>query len=351
MCKKLLLVFFITVIGGIVLCAGVTAAVDPFFVFHAPLSRFPYEIDNQLTQNPGMARHFSYDSAIIGSSMTFNFDTRDFEERMGLHTIKLSYSGAYTRDDAIILEQIFTREGIKEIFIPIDIVSFGAEPEETKFPVPYSYYDRNPFNDIPYLLNKDVLLQYIIKPLMQPEPTPLHAVYAETWRQEEEYDAVRVLSQFTPSPVRKEETARESLNAQAKVNLDANLIPFIEAHPETTFTFFFPPYSILFWYDLAREKRLDATLDACVYVAGELLRYDNVRVFYFQDMEEYITDLDNYADYSHYHPDMNRYMTACFADGIREIKSAEELRERTGHLALVTERFNYEALMEMSERQ
>ena len=30
--------------------------VDPFFHYHAPLENFPYLVDNQLSQNPGMAK-------------------------------------------------------------------------------------------------------------------------------------------------------------------------------------------------------------------------------------------------------------------------------------------------------
>ena len=73
--------------------------VDPFFHYHKPLEGFPYIVDNQLSQNPGMAQNFIYDSAIIGSSMTVNFHTSDFGQILGKNTIKLSYSGALPRDD------------------------------------------------------------------------------------------------------------------------------------------------------------------------------------------------------------------------------------------------------------
>ena len=40
-------------------------------------------------------------------------------------------------------------------------------------------------------------------------------------------------------------------------------------------------------------------------VLGEL---PNVRVHVFDDVEEIVTDLHNYKDTTHYHPDVNRYM-------------------------------------------
>ena len=64
-------IFFISV-------AALVVYVDPFFQYHAPLENFPYLVDNQLSQNPGMAKHMEYDSVILGSSMTVNFNTNWF---------------------------------------------------------------------------------------------------------------------------------------------------------------------------------------------------------------------------------------------------------------------------------
>ena len=89
--------------------AAVVVYVDPFFHYHEPLSGFPYIVDNQLSQNPGMAQNMDYNACIIGSSMTVNFDTDDFKELMGLDTLKLSYSGAYPKDDYNILSIVFDR--------------------------------------------------------------------------------------------------------------------------------------------------------------------------------------------------------------------------------------------------
>ena len=75
-------------------------------------------------------------------------------------------------------------------------------------------------------------------------------------------------------------------------------MPFVEEHPETEFYFFFPPYSILYWHNVMQDNSLNATMAQYRYVADRLLQYDNVHLFYFQNMEE-VTDLNNYADYSH----------------------------------------------------
>lgn len=80
------------------------------------------------------------------------------------------------------------------------------------------------------------------------------------------------------------------------------------------------------------------------YIARTLLAYDNVRVYYFPNQEGIVTDLNNYADYTHYHRDINRYMTECFADGNCEVNSAEEMEQVLDETRDMIERFDFETL-------
>ena len=107
--QKAVLCFLGVVAAAFLAVAALVVYVDPFFHYHSPLSGFPYLVDNQLSQNPGMAKHMDYDSVILGSSMTVNFQTTWFQELMGLNTIKLSYSGAFPKDQSNIMKIIFGR--------------------------------------------------------------------------------------------------------------------------------------------------------------------------------------------------------------------------------------------------
>ena len=51
----------------------------------------------------------------------------------------------------------------------------------------------------------------------------------------------------------------------------------------------------------------------------KLLECDNVRLFYFQDDKDIITDLSNYRDYSHYKIDVNYRMYEAMRDGTHEL--------------------------------
>ncbi len=355
--KCAFLVFVVFVAAAFLVAAALVVYVDPFFHYHSPLEGFPYLVDNQLSQNPGMAAHMEYDSVILGSSMTVNFQTAWFQELMGLDTIKLSYSGAYPKDQANIMEIIFQSKNnqgknrIKKVFLGIDVTTCTGGVEETKYPIPEYLYDDHYLNDIEYVLNKDVLLNYILRPLADPDPTDLSNVYASWWT-EEYYSEEWVLHNYIQPERKAEETAPEAYIEPASKNLDVNICPYIEANPETEFVIFFPPYSILFWNDVIRENHFEATIEEYRYIAERLNAYENVQVYFFTDQEEIICDLNHYADYTHYHPRYNRYMAECFAEG-RNLVAKENAPDGPGrpigayleHMREIAENFDYEELL------
>lgn len=343
-----------------VFVAALVVYVDPFFHYHSPLKGFPYLVDNQLSQNPGMAAHMEYDSVILGSSMTVNFQTSWFKELMGLNTIKLSYSGAFPKDQANIMEIIFkhgsdggacaggSKREVKKVFLGVDVITYTGGVDETKYPIPEYLYDDNYLNDIKYLLNKDVVLNYILRPMADPDPTDLSNVYASWWT-EEYYSEEWVLHNYTSPEQVAEETDREAYLASVEKNLAVNICPYIEQNPETEFVVFFPPYSILFWNDVLKENHLEATLEEYRYIAERLGAYENVELYFFPDQEEIICDLNHYADYSHYHPRYNRYMAECFASGecrvAGEGEKGKKIEEYLLHMREIVETFDFEELL------
>ena len=360
--RRMLLWFACLVTVFFVAIGALVVFVDPFFHYHTPLKGFPYQVDNQLSQNPGMAKHMEYDSVLLGSSMTVNFNTKWFEELMGLDTLKLSYSGAYPKDQANIMEIIFeSNHEVKTVFLGIDVITYMGGVEDTKYPIPEYLYDDNLINDISYLLNKDVLLNYILRPIADPEPTDLDTMYASWWTQEY-YNEQWVLHNYTsPEQVAKEAPADAYIEGVSR-NLDVNICPFIEENPETEFVIFFPPYSILFWNDVLKENHMQATIEEYRYLAERLNAYENVEIYFFPDREDIVLDLNHYADYSHYHPDYNRFMAECFVDGtglvakdvmpadadeetLEKYRNAKTIDEYLTHMEEIVAAFDFEALL------
>lgn len=353
--KRILIALAIIVGAALIGVACLTAYIDPFFHYHAPLENFQYAVDNQVNMNPGLAEHMEYDSVILGSSMTVNFETDWFKELMGLNTLKLSSSGAYPRDIANILSKVYEKKNdgsvrnVRYAFIGVDPMVYSAPPETTKYPVPEYLYDDNPINDIRYLINKDILLNYILKPVVDPEELNWSHIYA-SWFPEECYNEEYVLSMH---PMIKEKNPEEmpddAFTEPIKANLKANIIPYVEEHPETQFVMFFPPYSILFWNDAIMDNHLEATINSYITIVDELDEYENVSFYFFPDDAEIVCNLNNYADYTHYHPRVNRMITECIASGRRRVScgrymDGKTIREYMDSLRKMLENYDFEEL-------
>lgn len=331
--------------AGLLLAAAIVAAADPFFRYHDPLPGFPYVIDNQLSQNIGMAERFSYDGVITGSSMTMNFDTQDFTELFADHpqVLKLTMNGALPGDIGRMLEAVYggrsAAEGeIREIFIAIDPAAWTAEEGSVKYPYPEYLYDRNPFNDVKYLLNMEVLLEYCVKPAAEREGTPLNRVYMTEWEDDLYYTLDWILSHYDEPAAAPEQTPADAYLADTVRNMETYILPYVRAHPETEWYFFFPPYSLFYWHDAVRGDHLEATLAQEAAITELLLKEENVRVFQYQDREEIITDLDGgYMDEVHFRPEVNAYMAADMAADGERIRDAADMERHLTHLRTIIE--------------
>ena len=345
--KRWLAGFLGIFLAGLAGCMALVIWVDPFFQYHKPLAWFPYLVDNQVNQNPGLAKHMDYDGILIGSSMTASFNTDWFEELMGMKTQKLSYNGSYPKDLSNIMQLVFDAKGdqVKAVYMAVDQSTFSADPEETKFPVTDYLYDDNVFNDVPYLLNKDVLLDYILRPLADRKDASDWAELYKPWWTDEYYNKANVLMYYEAAEEKQEEEAlaADYFKDAVEENLQKNILPYIEAHPETEFYIFYPPYSILFWNDVTREKELEAVIGRLEYMTERLLNYENVHVFNFLGKKDIICNLNNYADYMHYHKNVCRYITECFATGENELHP-ENYGQAFDEIRTLAMSYNYPAI-------
>ena len=157
----------------IILTAAVTAGVcvytavlDPFFHYHAPLPGFYYKLENQRAQNDGITKHFDYDSLITGTSFTENFHTTQFDSLFDASSVKVPYPGASYREVNDNLKTAFrTHSGIRFVLRSVED-SYLIEDKDTLHKemgeYPTYLYNRNPFDDLKYLLNKDVIAGYCL---------------------------------------------------------------------------------------------------------------------------------------------------------------------------------------------
>ncbi len=344
--KKKLLVLTIIILIPFVIVGMIIAIVDPFFVYHAPLKRGYYIIDNQLEQNPGIAKHFEYDSIMLGSSMTTNFDTDMFDELLGSDMIKLSYNAAHPHDISKIMQVITEEEkALNYVFLCIDIKDYMYEPGTLSYPYPEHLYDNNVFNDLEYLLNKDVLLDYVVIPYLKKTKIKENEIY---WHwQNMIYGREWVLGNYSV-PEQSYLPCTQYTIENLQENLESYIIPYIEATPDTKWIVFFPPYSMLYWNNSLAANEVDIKLDGMEFITDYLMAYDNVEVFYFQDCEEWICDLNNYTDTTHYSKEVTDAMTVrlCTGEGC---VTKDDYQERLKKFGRFVKNYDYEALINGNE--
>jgi len=356
--RLFLLVFAALAAAGLLSAALLVIAIDPFFRYHAPIDGFPYVIDNQLSQNIGMAERFSYDAVITGSSMTMNFDTEDFTALFPDHpqTLKLTMNGALPRDIRRILSAVYGASepaarkdtpdapedsGVREVIIAIDPATWTAGTKEVKYPYPEYLYDRNPFNDVKYLWNREVLLDYCLRPLIEREGTPLNRVYMTEWEDDMYYTLDWILAHYEEPEAVPEETPADAYLADTDRNLTENLLPWIDAHPETTWYFFYPPYSILYWHNVIRENHLEATLAQERLITERLLSRPNTRIYQFQDWDSVILNINGgYMDEIHFRPEINHQMVSAMSASEEAVATLEGMNRHLERLRMILKTYD-----------
>lgn len=314
--RKGLMAIGITAAAGLLLSCCLTIIQDPFFVYHSPCSEQYYNFTNEAYQNPGIARNFDYTNIISGSSVTENFNTQYFDEQYGGQTVKLCYSGETLKNKYDILKLAFESKEeseIKNVFSSLDLWELvdteGAVYNES----PQYLMDDNVFNDANYLFNKDVLFDNVIPNLLNGgvEPQEMHSAF-KWWGMP--YGSYAIFEQWAvPSPWREEQEQSIYLDL-VEDNLNHYIIPLVKENPEIDFYFFYPPYSILYWYEKVCGGEVDALFAAKKYVNERLTQYSNVNVYDFQWDIDIITNLWNYKDTIHYGENIQNFIAEQFAE-------------------------------------
>ena len=79
--------------------------VDPYEIYHRALFYSPpYNSGTQVYSNAGVARSFTYDSIIVGSSVTENCTPSVYDAALGGRFVKLCMNGGLSRDHARMMD-------------------------------------------------------------------------------------------------------------------------------------------------------------------------------------------------------------------------------------------------------
>lgn len=336
-------------IRTLILLAAVIAAVvffDPFYQYHRPLPGLKAVLTDKEYQCIGTLRTFDYDALVVGSSVCENYNNYWFDEGFGCTTIKAIRSYGATADLCYLLDNAYESHNLKYVFYNIDpsSLSAGTEPTYESTGCPMYLYDRNFFNDYSYVLNKDVLMEKLPYMLAYSFIGDYDEGDSYNWAQWKYFGQDMAMGLYVRLSSVKE-MQPETINSEELADNIALLTAQVEAHPDTVFKFFFSPYSMLWWDNAYRSGERDAVIYNEKQAIGTLLEYDNVEIYFYQDDEEIITNLDNYMDMIHFSKDINYYVYDKLAKG-EERLTKDNYEERLDHMRELSEQIVSEDILE-----
>lgn len=321
-----ILSYFLIVFGVLSVAAAAVVKVDPFFHYHKPLTDvYYYKLSNERSSNDGITRHFDYDALITGSSVTENFKTSEMDAIFGTKSIKVSYFGAYYKEVNDNLKVgLQCNPQLKTVVRGLDMNYFIQDKDAMRTDqgtYPTYLYDDNLFNDVNYVLNRDVIFHRVYPMLTENDQegfVPGIASFDDYgfWMSGYTCGIHAIRPEGVPvkapgEPVHLSPADREILMD----NIRQNVTETAAQYPDVTLYYFFTPYSSIWWQSQVEEGTIYRQLEAERLIIEELLKYPNIRLYSFNLLTDYITDLNNYVDTVHYASWMNTLILRYMRDG------------------------------------
>lgn len=291
-------------VGMLMVVALVNFIIDPYLHYRKPNGILEYPLKDERYINDGIARNYEYEAMITGTSMTQNFKASQMEKLWRVPTVKTSYSGATFHElNTGIRRALSYNPELKYVLCSLDGSRINYEAGADSYEgYPEYLYDKNLFNDVNYLLNKEVVPKTIavVNYTRAGNKTTSMDAYG-TWSQyktfgKEAVEAARVPKQAAAEIVSFTKEDRQRVSE----NVSENYLKTALEYPDVTFYFFLPPYSIYYWEDLVKTGQMEAQLQAEELAVSLLTEADNVQVYGYADCIEIVGNLDNYMDILHY---------------------------------------------------
>lgn len=323
--KRWLTGWLVLVVMSLVIIGAWVYKIDPYFHYHKPdTNNYYYSLNNQRSQNDGISKHFDYDALITGTSMTENFKTSEFDDVFGVNSIKVPYSGgSYKEINDNLVIALNNNPNLKTIVRCLDMEKFFEEASAMRYELgeyPMYLYDSNPFNDVNYLFNRDVIFGRAYPMTVANETDEFEPGITSFDDYSRWQNCIFGINTVCPDGIKYSGhgDAIHLTNEEKKVieeNITQNVTSLADKYPDVNFYYFFSPYSIVWWEWVASDGTIYKRLEAERYIIELILEHKNIHLYSFNNRVDIITDLNNYKDRAHYGPWVNSLMLRWMKDG------------------------------------
>lgn len=332
--KKLM----IAIISVFMLITAIMVICDPYFLYHGPNGIFSYAMKEKDERyiNYGISKYFEYDAIITGTSMAENFRASQFDELFGVNSIKTCFSGGTHKVVGDYLRQALAGKNVEIVIRSLDLnyITYDKDRIKSGYDDPQYMYDDNIFNDVNYVLNKDMLfdvnMNNCILPTIRGEETTNFDDYAN-WMSGVKFGLEAVKKTYTRP--NSEDVARNTNMEVLRENMEQNITSIAEENLDVEFNLFIAPYSIMYFDELNQLGQIEEYFDELECILEILFEHENIYVHSFLDEYETICDLDIYRDTTHYREEINDVLMVKLAEGTSIVnkenykKHLEELEE------------------------
>lgn len=312
--KKWVVSFVFLFFNIIFIVSTTVFLVDPCFHYRKTLPNIFYELDEQRYQNDGILKHFDYNAIIIGTSMTENFKASAFEQVFEAKVIKVPFSGGTFKEINDNLVTAFNcKDDIKFVVRSLDITHINERSSKLREDLgayPVYLYNDNVIDDIYYILNKDALkmaLKNIMITIKDDKSGMTNFDEYCNWNKKYKFGKHYVVKKQYGKNLNQKDLSDNDKQTIYQ-NINENVIALAKANPNTTFYYFYPPYSIAYWAEENESGNLLRTFDGIVYATDIILEYPNIKLYYFGNMHDITENFDNYKDTTHYGEHINSKM-------------------------------------------
>ncbi len=314
--------FFICTFFPLAIVTSWVIIVDPYFHYHKPnTSKYFYSLYNQRSQNDGITRNFDYEGLITGTSMTENFKTSEAESIFGCGFIKVPYSGGtYKEVNDNLKVALEHNPDLKIIIRGLDMGKFIENKDAMREDLgtyPKYLYNINPFDDVQYIFNRDVVFKTVYdmeratgEEGFSPGITSFDSY--SNWMEGYKF-GVNSPTMFPKGiPETNRSVAQVDLTEEEKEmvlgDVRQNVISLAKKNPDVTFYYFFTPYSAAWWQSLINAGTFNKQIEAEQIEIEEILKVQNIKLYSFNNLTWITTDLNNYKDRPHHGEWVNSLM-------------------------------------------
>ena len=287
-----------------------------------PYQQIRYNSDycygEQRIVNFGLAKNYSYETVVIGTSTSENILKQDVDSIFNTNSVNLSLSGSTALEQRNLLNVIIKNPNVKKVIYGLDIFSYNREGVRT---------EKNNYlnNKMKYIFNISTLKSNlkILRKLLHKTNNKDWIYYWSYWGDQYIYSEENTLNfdKNTQFGGQNLGALKESKNGfiydLMKKNYD-EFLKIVNKNENIEYIIYFPPYSSLYWYILEKYDNLENILKFKKYVYLKSKNIKNIKLYDFQYDESIINNLNNYKDSVHYGDFINKEILKRINDNNKE---------------------------------